>query len=142
MDEKIKRQEDLKDKYQKIITEKDRKAQKRLGAVFTPTEVVDFMLESVNEILKKEFGRDLSCEDVKIIDPFSGTGVFTARLIDKENLISDEALESKYDNDIEVNEIMELTHDVGVENIEESYYQRTGKRRKFKGSSCVDTFTI
>ena len=53
----------------------------KLGIVYTPVEVVDFILHSVNDVLKKEFGRSMSDSNVHILDPFTGTGTFITRLL-------------------------------------------------------------
>jgi len=67
----------------------------RLGIVYTPTEVVDFILHSADAAMRREFNRGLTDENVHILDPFTGTGVFLARLLQSE-LIRDEDLERKF----------------------------------------------
>jgi len=71
----------------------------KLGIVYTPVEVVDFIIRSVGYILQREFGRSLSDENVHILDPFTGTGTFITRLL-QSGLISREALERKYGREI------------------------------------------
>jgi predicted helicase len=67
--------------YDKFFKTAFPKMVEKLGIVYTPVEVVDFIIYSVNDILKKEFGRGLTDENVNILDPFTGTGTFITRLI-------------------------------------------------------------
>ena len=75
------------------------------GIVYTPQPIVDFMVRSVEDILKKEFGRSLSDKGVHILDPFVGTGNFITRVM-KE--IKTTALPYKYENELHCNEVMLL----------------------------------
>ncbi len=86
-------QELIKNLYNTFFKEAFRKQSKKLGIVYTPIEVVDFILRATNGILKKHFNTDFNDKNITIFDPFTGTGSFIARLLSKENaLISDEAL--------------------------------------------------
>ena len=74
----------------------------RLGIVYTPVEIVDYINSSVTAVLKKEFNRDISDENVHVLDPFTGTGTFIARLI-QSGLIDKKALMRKYANELHAN---------------------------------------
>ncbi len=93
----------------------------RLGIVYTPVEVVDFIIHSVNDVLKKEFGRELKDRDVHILDPFTGTGTFITRLI-QSGLIDRESLSHKYKHEIFANEIVLLAYYIAAVNIENAYH--------------------
>lgn len=92
-------QELIKNLYNTFFKEAFRKQSEKLGIVYTPIEVVDFILRATNGILKKHFNTDFNDKNITIFDPFTGTGSFIARLLSKENeLISDEALKEKFLN--------------------------------------------
>ena len=93
----------------------------RLGIVYTPVEVVDFIIHSVNDVLKKEFGRELKDRDVHILDPFTGTGTFITRLI-QSGLIDKASLPHKYKHEIFANEIVLLAYYIAAVNIENAYH--------------------
>ena len=109
------------------------------GIVYTPQPIVDFMVRSVEDILKKEFGRSLSDKDVHILDPFVGTGNFITRVM-KE--IKTSALPYKYENELHCNEVMLLPYYVASMNIEHEYLERTGGYKAFPGICLVDTFDM
>src|SRR5664279_899642 len=109
------------------------------GIVYTPQPIVDFMVRSVEDILKKEFGRSLSDQDVHILDPFVGTGNFITRVM-KE--IKTSALPYKYENELHCNEVMLLPYYVASMNIEHEYLERTGEYKAFPGICLVDTFEL
>ena len=100
-----------------------KKDAERLGIVYTPIEVVDFILHSADEVLRKEFGRSLSDEGVHILDPFAGAGVFLARLL-QSDLIQASDLERKYRDELHANEIVLLAYYIAAVNIEEAYSAR------------------
>ena len=97
------------------------------------------MVRSVEDILKKEFGRSLSDKDVHILDPFVGTGNFITRVM-KE--IKTSALPYKYEHELHCNEIMLLPYYVASMNIEHEYLERTGEYKPFPGICLVDTFDM
>ncbi len=97
----------------------------RLGIVYTPVEVVDFIIHSVDDVLQKEFGRKLADRDVHILDPFTGTGTFITRLI-QSGLIDREHLPHKYKNEIFANEIVLLAYYIAAVNIENAYHDAIG----------------
>jgi predicted helicase len=109
------------------------------GIVYTPQPIVDFMVRSVEEILKKEFGKSLSDEEVHIIDPFVGTGNFITRVMRE---IKKTSLPQKYANELHCNEVMLLPYYVASMNIEHEYYERTGEYKPFEGICLVDTFEL
>src|ERR1017187_6917088 len=109
------------------------------GIVYTPQPIVDFMVRSVEDILKKEFGRSLSDKDVHILDPFVGTGNFITRVM-KE--IKTSALPYKYENELHCNEVTLLPYYVASMNIEHEYLERTGGYKAFPGICLVDTFDM
>ena len=109
------------------------------GIVYTPQPIVDFMVNSVEHILKTEFGRSLSDRGVHIIDPFVGTGNFIVRLMRD---IQGTALEEKYRHELHCNEVMLLPYYIASLNIEQEYYQRTGTYLPFEGVALADTFAL
>jgi predicted helicase len=115
----------------------------KLGIVYTPVEVVDFILHSVEDILQKEFGRSLSDENVHILDPFTGTGTFITRLI-QSGLIKPKDLARKYANELHANEIVLLAYYIAAVNIENAYHDLTKTRayEAFEGICLTDTFQL
>jgi predicted helicase len=108
-----------------------------LGIVYTPREIVDFMLASVEEILKTEFGRALGDSGVHVIDPFVGTGNFMVNLIRR---LPKTRLEYKYRHELHCNEVMLLPYYVAAMNIEHTFYEQIGRYEAFPGICLVDTF--
>ena len=102
------------------------KVVEQLGIVYTPVEVVDFINRSVAKVLKKEFNRNLSDENVHILDPFTGTGTFITRLI-QTGLIDKEALPRKYAKELHANEIVLLAYYIASINIENAYHDAVGQ---------------
>lgn len=112
----------------------------RLGIVFTPVEVVDFIIHSVNDVLKKHFGKSINDEGVNILDPFTGTGTFIVRLL-QSGLISKENLLRKYTQELHANEIVLLSYYIAAINIEETFHSLTdGDYKSFEGIVLTDTF--
>ena len=109
------------------------------GIVYTPQPIVDFMVNSVEQILKTEFDRSLSDTGVHIIDPFVGTGNFIVRLMQD---IRATTLEEKYRHELHCNEVMLLPYYIASLNIEQEYFQRTGKYLPFDGIALADTFEL
>ena len=109
------------------------------GIVYTPQPIVDFMVKSVAHILETEFDRSLSDTGVHIIDPFVGTGNFIVRLMRDIRATS---LEEKYCHELHCNEILLLAYYIATLNIEQEYFQRTGKYLPFEGISLADTFEL
>ena len=116
----------------------------RLGIVYTPVAVVDFILNSTNHVLRKEFGRSLSDEGVHVLDPFTGTGTFLARLL-QLGLIRGADLERKYREELHANEIALLAYYIAAVHIEEAYRDRLepdSAYEPFKGIVLTDTFNL
>ena len=113
----------------------------RLGIVYTPVEVVDFILNSVNDVLKKEFGRTVSSPNVHVLDPFSGTGTFITRLIES-GLINPADLVRKYRYELHANEIVLLAYYISAINIENSFHHsyKLESYLPFDGICLTDTF--
>ena len=109
------------------------------GIVYTPQPIVDFMVNSVEHILKTEFDKSLSDSGVHIIDPFVGTGNFIVRLMQD---IQGTALEEKYRHELHCNEVMLLPYYIASLNIEQEYFQRTGTYLPFEGITLADTFEL
>ena len=116
----------------------------RLGIVYTPVEIVDFIIHSVNDVLKSEFGRNISDENIQILDPFTGTGTFITRLI-QSGLIEKKDLERKYKKEIHANEIVLLAYYIAAVNIENAYHEQMGEDSEyepFEGIVLTDTFQL
>jgi predicted helicase len=136
--------------YDKFFKTAFPKMVKRLGIVYTPVEVVDFIVNSVNDILQKEFDRSISDENIHILDPFTGTGTFMVRLL-QSGLIKPEDLERKYKQELHANEIVLLAYYIAAINIENAYHDATpdqddgvGKTNytPFEGIVLTDTFQL
>lgn len=115
----------------------------RNGVVYTPPEVVDFILHSADAVLRDEFGRALTAKDVHILDPFAGTGVFPARLLANPELIRKRDLTRKFKEELHANEIMLLSYYLATVAVEEAYYGRHGgEYAPFEGAVLTDTFNL
>ena len=138
------RQKVLSELYENFFVTALRKEADRLGIVYTPVEVVDFILHSANEILQDEFGRNLSDEGVHVLDPFTGTGTFIARLL-QSDLIQPDDLERKYRDELHANELVLLAYYIATVNIEEVFRGRRGEDsgyEPFTGIVLTDTFNL
>ncbi len=109
------------------------------GIVYTPQSIVDFMVRSVEEILKHEFGKSLSDEGVHILDPFVGTGNFIIRVMRE---IQRHKLLFKYHDELHCNEVMLLPYYIASMNIEHTYFELTRSYLPFEGICLVDTFEL
>ena len=138
------RQRVLLELYEKFFATALKKDAERLGIVYTPVEVVDFILHSANNVLQQEFGRSLSDEGVHVLDPFTGAGVFLARLL-QSDLIQASDLERKYRDELHANEIVLLAYYIAAVNIEEAYRGQRGEGsdyEPFNGIVLTDTFNL
>jgi predicted helicase len=120
----------------------------RLGIVYTPVEVVDFIIHSVNDVLKAQFGQTLGSKGVHILDPFTGTGTFITRLL-QSGLIAPDELEHKYKQEIHANEIVLLAYYIAAVNIETVYHElaygslsANAPYDPFEGILLTDTFQM
>ncbi|MEY4238953.1 MAG: hypothetical protein RL339_1554 [Pseudomonadota bacterium] len=128
--------------YDKFFRNAFPKMTERLGIVYTPVEVVDFIIHSVNEVLQSEFGQSLGSKGVHIIDPFTGTGTFITRLL-QSGLIKPEELEHKFRHEIHANEIVLLAYYIAAINIEAAYHGLAGgEYLPFEGICLTDTFQL
>jgi predicted helicase len=130
--------------YDKFFKTAFPKMVERLGIVYTPVEVVDFIIRSVDEVLRKEFNRSLSDENIHILDPFTGTGTFITRLL-QSGLISNEDLERKYSKEIHANELVLLAYYIAAVNIENTFHdlmKGQSEYKEFNGICLTDTFQL
>ena len=111
------RQTVIKELYEDFTKTAFPKIAKRLGVSYTPIEVVDFILQSANELLKQEFNKSLTDKNIHILEPFAGTGSFINRLISDKNFIQKEDLPRKFNKEIHVNERLLLPYYVSSINI-------------------------
>ena len=123
--------------YQRFFQDFSVKDADRHGVVYTPQPIVDFMVNSVQHILKTHFGKSLADTGVHIIDPFVGTGNFIVRLMQD---IPGIALDKKYKGELHCNEVMLLPYYIASMNIEHAYYEKMGRYEPFKHICFVDTF--
>lgn len=133
----------IKNLYEKFFKSAFPLTVEKLGIVYTPVECVDFIIHSVNDILKAEFNTSLTEQNVHILDPFVGTGTFITRLL-QSGLIRPEDMERKYLNEIHCNEIVLLAYYIADVNIESVFHDIT--RRKtylpYSGICLTDTFQL
>ena len=129
--------------YEKFFKTAFPKLVDKLGIVYTPIEVVDFIINSVEDILKKEFNRSLTDENVNILEPFVGTGTFISRLLQSGN-IKPKDLERKYQKEIFANEIILLAYYIATVNIENVYHDLNNETeyKEFEGICLTDTFQL
>ncbi len=133
-------QELIKNLYNTFFKEAFRKQSEKLGIVYTPIEVVDFILRATNGILKKHFNTDFNDQSITIFDPFTGTGSFIARLLSKENaLISDEALKEKFLNHCFAFDIVLLAYYIALINITQAAQNRDSSLKNFKNIALTDS---
>jgi predicted helicase len=132
----------IKELYDKFFNGAFPELSKRLGIVYTPVEVVDFIIHSVQHVLKSEFNASLGDKGVHILDPFTGTGTFITRLIQSE-LITKTQLPYKYQHELHANEIVLLAYYIASINIERAYHDIAGGDYvPFEGICLTDTFQM
>ncbi|MCX0270042.1 DEAD/DEAH box helicase [Nocardia zapadnayensis] len=132
--------------YEKFFRLGFRKQSEALGIVYTPVEVVDFILHAADQASRDAFGRGLTDEGVHILDPFTGTGTFLTRLL-QSGLITPADLARKYAGELHANEIMLLAYYIAAVNIESTYHAIVGRQSAaeyspFEGIVLADTFQI
>lgn len=134
--------------YEKFFQNAFPVLKQRLGIVYTPVEVVDFIIHSVNDVLKAQFGQTLGSKGVHILDPFTGTGTFITRLL-QSGLIASDELEHKYKHEIHANEIVLLAYYIAAVNIETVYHElaygslsTNAPYDPFEGILLTDTFQM
>ena len=115
----------------------------KLGIVYTPVEVVDFIIHSVEEVMRDEFNSSLGDSGVDILDPFAGTGTFISRLL-QSGILSEEQIKQKFTTEIHANEIVLLAYYIACINIEAVYAEEVkgDEYRSFDGMVLTDTFHL
>ena len=115
----------------------------KLGIVYTPLEVVDFIIHSVEDVMQEEFGSSLGNDGVHILDPFSGTGTFISRLL-QSGVMSREQIRKKFKSEIHANEIVLLAYYIACINIEAVYDDlvKENQYQSFDGMVLTDTFQL
>ena len=144
LDNSAARQQVLKELYEHFFKIALKKHAERLGIVYTPTEVVDFILRSADHVLREEFGKGLSDAGVHVLDPFTGTGIFLTRLL-QLGLVDDADLSRKYRSELHANEVVLLAYYIAAVNIEEAYRGQRGADaayEPFGGIVLADTFNL
>ena len=145
------KQEIIRTLYDNFFTKAFPKMAERLGIVYTPVEVVDFIIQSIEDVLNNEFNASLADKGVQIIDPFTGTGTFITRLL-QSGIIPPEKLPLKY-HEIHANEIVLLAYYIAAINIESVYHallsehsantqENSTDYQPFEGICLTDTFQM
>ena len=141
------KQEIMRTLYDRFFSQAFPRMSERLGIVFTPVEVVDFIIRSADDAMRTAFGQGLGDPGVAIIEPFAGTGTFVARLL-QLGVIPPEALERKYKHEIFANEFVLLSYYIASINIEQVYHQVRAEQGvdegyvEFPGMTLTDTFQL
>ena len=125
--------------YDKFFATAFPKTVAKLGIVYTPVEIVDFILRSTDEVLRAEFGQGLTDPGVHVLDPFTGTGTFLVRLL-QSGLIETHDLARKYAEELHANEILLLAYYIAAANIETTYEELAGAPAPFPGLVLTDSF--
>ncbi len=130
------KQKFLKVVYEIFYKSYNPKAADRLGVVYTPNEIVRFMIESTDYLLHKHFNKFLEDKGVDILDPAAGTSTYMCDIID---YIKKDKLEYKYKNEMHANEVAILPYYISNLNIEFTYKQKMGVYAEFENLCFVDT---
>src|SRR5699024_2655779 len=128
----------IKELYERFFRKAFRKQSDALGIVYTPVELVDYMLRHAEDLSKQHFGKGLTDEDVHILDPFTGTGTFLVRLL-QSGLINPADLARKYATELHATEVMLLAYYVAAVNIETTYHALVGDQHQRSGDSPETT---
>lgn len=137
----------IKNLYEKFFKGAFPKTVEQLGIVYTPVECVDFILHSVDYVLREDFDSSLSERGVHILDPFTGTGTFITRLL-QSGLIAPEMLPHKYQHEIHCNELSLLAYyiaDVNIESVFQEQHHRYAPDAPYlpyDGVCLTDTFQL
>lgn len=134
------RQNFIKKIYENFFKAAAKKETEQLGIVYTPVEIIDFILYSVQDVLHEQFDTDFADDTVKVLDPFTGTGTFISRLIESGML--GDSLDKKYKTDLYANEMILLAYYVATVNIETTYSSIQNKYEPFGGISYTDTLEL
>ena len=142
IDNAVGKQRIITELYENFFKRAFPKQSEALGIVYTPIEIVDFILRSVDHLSKQHFGKGLSDEGVHVLDPFTGTGTFIVRLL-QSGIISTHDLARKYASELHANELMLLAYYVAAINIEATYHGvMGGEYEPFEGIVLADTFQM
>ncbi|KOR27336.1 hypothetical protein TI04_13510, partial [Achromatium sp. WMS2] len=142
IDSALGRQKIILELYDKFFRSAFPRLTEKLGIVYTPVEVVDFILRAVDQVLQQEFGYGLGAEHVHILDPFTGTGTFMTRLL-QSGLIPMERLKAKYQYELHANEIVLLAYYIAAINIESVVHDLLHTDyTAFPGICLTDTFIL
>lgn len=137
------RQALIKDLYNDFFSKAFARTSEKLGIVYTPIQIVDYMLHATDRALQREFGRHLCDTGVHVLDPFAGTGSYMAELVSDPELMPAEALSAKYARELHSNEILLLAYYIMVVNVEYAYHSRVGGAYvPFEGAVLTDTFQM
>lgn len=135
------RQEVIKNLYDTFFENAFPRMKDRLGIVYTPIEVVDFIVHSTEVALRKHFNTGFTEKGVQILDPFTGTGTFIVRLL-QSGLIKPEDILHKYQHEMHANELVLLAYYIATVNIESAQHAQTGEYHPFDGIVLTDTFQM
>lgn len=136
------RQKVIKELYDGFFQQAFPRLKERLGIVYTPLEVVDFIIHSINDVLESEFGQTLGSKGVHIMDPFTGTGTIITRLL-QSGLITKEQMLHKFRHELHANEIVLLAYYIASINIEATFSDlMDGNYEPFEGICLTDTFRL
>lgn len=130
-----------KQKFLKVIYETfyrayNRKGAEALGIVYTPNEIVSFMVKMTDDLLQRHFNKAMGDEGIHILDPATGTGTFMTEIM---NYLTRDELRRKYNTELHCNEIALLPYYIANLNIEATYAQKMGTYEEFKNIILVDT---
>lgn len=140
IDKEEERQEFLRRLYDSFFKHAFPDTADKMGIAYTPVELVDFLINSVEDLLEDEFGTSLNDEDVIVLEPFAGTGTFLVRLMHK---LDPSALKRKYSSgEVWGNEILLLPYYIALTNIETAYYEITKEVKPFRYLLLTDTFEL
>ena len=135
----------LKELYEKFFKTAFAQTTDRLGIVYTPNEIVDFILRSADDIVREQFGASgLSADGVHVLEPFAGTGTFLVNLIQDKSLLGESDVARKFDRELHANEILPLAYYIGALNIERAFQGRCPgiDYKSFTGMVLADTFNL
>lgn len=137
------RQKIIKELYEKFFSQAFKATSEKMGIVYTPNEVVSYILHATDRLMRQEFNQSLSDAGVNILDPFTGTGTFVVNLIQDAELMPIDKLPLKYTSEIFCNEILLLAYYIATINIEHAYHSRVpGEYMPFEGAVLTDTFQM
>ncbi len=139
LDSHSERQNFLKNLYEEFYKAYNPKNADKLGIVYTPSEVVNFMIKATDFLLEKHFDKNLIDENVHILDPATGTGTFITDLLDYLPHNNSQKFIHKYKHEIHANEVAILPYYIAYLNIEYTFYQKMQTAMSFDNLCWVDT---